>query len=228
MSAPLTDIFFDLDHTLWDFEKNSAATFEMLFTKHQIDIDLQRFNTVYKPINRRYWKAYRNAEISKETLRFGRLRDAFDTLNYGVDSDLIQQLSEGYINYLTSFSHVFDYTHETLSYLQSKYRLHILTNGFKEIQSKKLSGARIDHFFTCVINAEEVGVKKPHRAIFSAALDQAKVSAECALMIGDDLEADVLGAINAGIRAIHFNNEALDTDSRCISISCLSELQRLL
>jgi len=228
MNSPITDIFFDLDHTLWDFERNSAATFELLFERHQLPIDLQHFNTVYAPINRRYWKAYRNAEISKETLRYGRLKDAFDELNLVIDDALINHLAEGYIQHLTSFSHVFDHTHDTLSYLKSKYRLHILTNGFKEIQHKKLSGARIDQFFSCIINAEEVGVKKPHPEIFSAALQMAQVKPESALMIGDDLEADVLGALNVGIRAIHFNNEQLPTDSRCTSISCLSELKKLL
>lgn len=228
MNSPITDIFFDLDHTLWDFERNSAATFELLFERHQLPIDLQHFNTVYTPINRRYWKAYRNAEISKETLRYGRLKDAFDELNLVIDDALINHLAEGYIQHLTSFSHVFDHTHDTLSYLKSKYRLHILTNGFKEIQHKKLSGARIDQFFSCIINAEEVGVKKPHPEIFSAALQMAQVKPESALMIGDDLEADVLGALNVGIRAIHFNNEQLPTDSRCTSISCLSELKKLL
>jgi putative hydrolase of the HAD superfamily len=161
-------------------------------------------------------------------LRYGRLKEAFDSLNITLEEGLIEQLADGYIQHLTSFSHVFPHTHDTLNYLQSKYRLHILTNGFKEIQYKKLSGARMDQFFTCIINAEEVGVKKPHPEIFFAALEKAGVQPQCALMIGDDLEADVLGALNAGILAIHFNNEQLVTDSRCVSISCLSELKKLL
>lgn len=228
MNGQLTDIFFDLDHTLWDFEKNSAATFELLFQTHQLGVNLKEFNALYTPINRRYWKAYQNSEISKETLRYGRLKDAFDALNLTLEEGLIHQLAEGYMQHLTSFSHVFAHTHDTLSYLKSKYRLHILTNGFKEIQHKKLSGAKIDQFFSCVINAEEVGVKKPHPEIFIAALQMAKVKPECALMIGDDLEADVYGALNAGIQAIHFNIEQLETDTSCSSITCLSELKGLL
>ena len=230
MNSPITDIFFDLDHTLWDFERNSAATFELLFERYQLSIDLQHFNSVYTPINRRYWKAYRNAEISKETLRYGRLKDAFDELNLAVEDELIHHLAEGYIQHLTSFSHVFDHTHNTLSYLKSKYRLHILTNGFKEIQYKKLSGARIDQFFSCIINAEEVGVKKPHPEIFSAALQMAKVRPECALMIGDDLEADVLGALNVGMSAIHFNKDKIEqvNDTPLVTIKNLIELKTLL
>ena len=123
---------------------------------------------------------------------------------------------------------MFDHTHSTLEYLRPKYKLHILTNGFKEIQHKKLSGAQIDQYFSCVINAEEVGVKKPDPEIFNAALKRAKVRPEQALMIGDDLEADVHGALNAGWSALHFNNENLESDPNCVSFSCLSELQRIL
>lgn len=228
MNGQLTDIFFDLDHTLWDFEKNSAATFELLFKTYQLGVNLEEFNALYSPINRRYWKAYQNSEISKETLRYGRLKDAFDALNITLEEALIQQLADGYIQHLTSFSHVFPHTHDTLNYLKSKYRLHILTNGFKEIQYKKLSGAGMDQFFTCIINAEEIGVKKPHPDIFFAALEKAGVQPHCALMVGDDLEADVHGALNAGIQAIHFNLEQLETDTSCVSITCLSELKSLL
>jgi putative hydrolase of the HAD superfamily len=224
----ITDIFFDLDHTLWDFERNSAATFEHLLEKHELELRLQDFLAVYVPINRVYWKAYRQAEVTKEQLRYGRLKDAFDELGYAVNDTTIHALAEGYITHLTSFSHVFDHTHSTLEYLRPKYKLHILTNGFKEIQHKKLSGAQIDQYFSCVINAEEVGVKKPDPEIFDAALKRAKVRPEQALMIGDDLEADVHGALNAGWSALHFNNENLESDPNCVSFSCLSELQRLL
>jgi len=224
----ITDIFFDLDHTLWDFERNSAATFQHLLEKHELQLRLQDFLAVYVPINRAYWKAYRQAEVTKEQLRYGRLKDAFDELGYAVNDTTIHALAEGYITHLTSFSHVFDHTHSTLEYLRPKYKLHILTNGFKEIQHKKLSGAQIDQFFSCVINAEEVGVKKPDPEIFDAALKRAKVRPEQALMIGDDLEADVHGALNAGWSALHFNNENLESDPNCVSFSCLSELQRLL
>ena len=224
----ITDIFFDLDHTLWDFERNSAATFQHLLEKHELQLRLQDFLAVYVPINRAYWKAYRQAEVTKEQLRYGRLKDAFDELGHAVNDATIHALAEGYITHLTSFSHVFDHTHSTLEYLRPKYKLHILTNGFKEIQHKKLSGAQIDQFFSCVINAEEVGVKKPDPEIFDAALKRAKVRPEQALMIGDDLEADVHGALNAGWSALHFNNENLESDPNCVSFSCLSELQRIL
>lgn len=161
-------------------------------------------------------------------MRYGRLKDAFDKLGHPVNDTIIHDLAEGYITHLTSFSHVFDHTHSTLEYLSTKYRLHILTNGFKEIQHKKLSGAQIDQFFSCVINAEEVGVKKPDPEIFNAALKRAEVLPEQALMIGDDLEADVYGALNAGWSALHFNNDDLASDPNCVSFSCLSELKQLL
>ena len=92
----IKNIFFDLDHTLWDFEKNSALTFELLFKKYNLDIDLNSFLVVYVPINLEYWRLYRNEVISKEYLRYNRLNDVFKKLNINVSSDLINKISYDY------------------------------------------------------------------------------------------------------------------------------------
>ena len=93
LSGTIKHIFFDLDHTLWDFEKNSNRTFEQIFEKHRIDVDLQRFKAIYNPINHNYWKLYREEKISKADLRYGRLKDTFNALNYETDDTLIDLLS---------------------------------------------------------------------------------------------------------------------------------------
>ena len=93
----IKNIFFDLDHTLWDFEKNSALTFELLFKKYNLEIDLNSFLVVYVPINLEYWRLYRNEVISKEYLRYNRLNDVFKKLNINVSSDLINKISYDYI-----------------------------------------------------------------------------------------------------------------------------------
>ena len=137
-------IFFDLDHTLWDFEKNSAATFELLFDKFNISLDINEFLTIYVPVNLEYWKLYREGKILKEELRYRRLSDVFNRCDYTISDRMIGEMADGYIEYLSSFTHVFDYTKELLDYLVDRYPLHILTNGFAEIQSKKLKGAGLD------------------------------------------------------------------------------------
>ena len=200
----ITDIFFDLDHTLWDFEKNSALTFHNILTEHQIPVELDPFLEVYIPINFSFWKLYREEKISKKDLRYQRLKTTFDKLNIAVSDNTIHQLSEDYIRLLPQFNHLLTGARSTLEYLLPKYRLHIITNGFREVQGQKMRTSKIDHYFEHVIDSESVGVKKPNPLIFKHALETAKVAAANSLMIGDSLEAYVLGAKDMGIQPIHF------------------------
>lgn len=224
----ISHVFFDLDHTLWDFDKNSALTFEKIFEINEINIELDAFLEVYVPINFQYWKLYREEKIDKSKLRFGRLHDAFNELDIKVNPSMIYTLSDDYITYLCTFNHLFEGTLEILEYLQPKYELHIITNGFKEVQQGKLNNANIDHFFNTVTNSEMVGVKKPNPKIFNRALNGAKANIENSIMIGDNLEADVFGALNMGLDAICFNyhNEVLNGDVK--HVDNLLELKRYL
>jgi putative hydrolase of the HAD superfamily len=209
----ISHVFFDLDHTLWDFDKNSALTFEKIFSINNLEINIDEFLEVYVPINFQYWKLYREEKIGKDKLRYGRLNDAFNILQIEVKRSMIYKLSDDYITYLCTFNNLFEGTMEILEYLYSKYQLHIITNGFKEVQQGKLNNSNINRFFSTITNSEMVGVKKPNPKIFNYALSVAKAKIENSIMIGDNLEADVQGALNIGLDAICFNyhNEVLDT-----------------
>ncbi|MGK0325357.1 MAG: putative hydrolase of the HAD superfamily [Polaribacter sp.] len=222
-------VFFDLDHTLWDFEKNSDLAFKKVFGKQNITIDLNSFLTVYKPLNLEYWKLYREEKISKDELRYGRLKNTFDAVNYAITDDLIDVIAVEYIDSLPDFNHLFEYTFEILEYLKDKYQLHIITNGFEEIQIKKMESSNILHYFNSVITSESVGVKKPNPKVFYHALKVANAKKENSIMIGDNIEADVLGAINIGMQAIHcnFEQEKL-ADLNVISIASLLEIKQYL
>ena len=221
-------IFFDLDHTLWDFDKNSALAFEMLFKEEKINIGLQEFLDAYLPININYWELYRNNQISKESLRLGRLKDSFELLQMEVSAEIIGVLSEKYIQFLPNYNHLLEDTVEVLEYLHSKYQLHIITNGFEEIQHHKLVNSKIAAYFSTVTTSEEAGVKKPHLQIFEKALQKSNALSKNSLMIGDNYEADVQGAINAGMRSVYFDyyrkNEILATPQ----IQKLNELRKYL
>ncbi|MGB0185525.1 MAG: YjjG family noncanonical pyrimidine nucleotidase [Flavobacteriaceae bacterium] len=221
-------LFFDLDHTLWDFDKNSALTFEKIFEINNIEVELNSFLDVYMPINLAYWKLYREEKIDKTSLRFARLKDAFDALGVKVSTQLIYKLSDDYITHLSTFNHLFDGTITILDYLKPKYTLHIITNGFKEVQHGKLNKSGIAHYFETVTNSEMVGVKKPNSKIFKHALDLAKATAEQSLMIGDNLEADILGALNFGIDAVCFNYHKENIPNEIESINQLLELKQYL
>ncbi|MGC1516012.1 MAG: YjjG family noncanonical pyrimidine nucleotidase [Maribacter sp.] len=224
----ITDIFFDLDHTLWDFEKNSALTFEKIFVQQQIDVDLEDFLKVYVPANLKYWKLYREEKITKAALRYERLKSVFDTVGYTASDDLIHFLSEEYINHLSSFNHLFPDAVEVLDYLKPRYRLHIITNGFQEIQEKKLRNSGIHAYFEHIIDSEMAGVKKPNPIIFNLALSRAKVAPQRALMIGDSLEADILGAIGVGLHTLHFNAHGGEAHDYGPVIYNLKEIKSLL
>ncbi|WP_289044657.1 YjjG family noncanonical pyrimidine nucleotidase [uncultured Olleya sp.] len=198
-------VFFDLDHTLWDFDKNSALTFDFIFKKHKVSTNIKDFLSFYEPINLQYWKLYRDEKVTKDYLRYHRLKDTFDALNFTVQDNLIHQLSDDYITNLSSFNHVFEGTFQLLDYLKTKYTLHIITNGFKEAQNNKLKASKLDHYFETITNSESAGVKKPNPKIFNFALNSAKAETSNSIMIGDNYEADIQGALNIGLDAICFN-----------------------
>ena len=222
-------VFFDLDHTLWDFEKNSDLTFHKLFKDYSIDLEVSSFLAVYKPINLKFWRLYREEKISKENLRYQRLKEAFDVVNYDASDDLINVLAIKYIEIMPNFNHLFEGTFDILDYLKEKYQLHIITNGFEEVQSRKMKSSNIDHYFNQVITSESVGVKKPNPRVFEYALNIANASKENSIMIGDSIEADIEGALNFGLKAIHcdFENTG-DINTLFDTVTSLSDLKQYL
>lgn len=221
-------IFFDLDHTLWDFEANSKKAFETIFIKNKVEVDFNDFITTYSPINHKYWKLYRDNKVSKEDLRYGRLMDAFSELDYSVTDNLIHTLAKEYIDYLPNHNLLFDGAIDILNYLKPNYKLHMITNGFEEVQYKKMKNANLLPFFDQIITSEEVGVKKPNSKIFHYALEKSDAIPEESMMIGDNFEADILGAKNVGMHTIfcEFNGEI--ATEKVITVSKLSQIKNYL
>ena len=221
-------IFFDLDHTLWDFETNSDIAFETIFKKYGVGVDLQKFLNYYRGINQNYWRLYRNEKITKEELRVGRLRDTFKKIKHEANFELINNLSIDYIEVLPKNNHLFDGAHEILEHLKLKYKLHIITNGFNEVQYKKLENSGLSGYFDKIITSEDAGVKKPNPIIFKYALEKAQTTSKESIMIGDNWEADVMGAINNGLDAIYFNYEKKTVGENIKSVNQLIEIKQYL
>ena len=217
-------VFFDLDHTLWDFERNSALTFETIFRKRRIDVNLKEFLDVYSPINYEYWRLYRNNKVSKEELRYGRLQKSFKELGRDIDDDAIDKLSNDYILHLPDHNHLFKGTMELLEYLKPKYKLHIITNGFEEVQHKKLKNSNIESYFDVVVTSEMAGVKKPNPIIFDLALKLASAVPDESVMIGDSYEADIEGANNAGMQSIFFDLNQVELPENSLKTDNLLEI----
>jgi YjjG family noncanonical pyrimidine nucleotidase len=221
----IAHVFFDLDHTIWDFDKNSTLAFDKIFRAQFPLINTEEFIQVYSPINHACWKLYQIDQITHDELRYKRLRDTFDRLDYPISDDEINQMAIDYITYLPENNQLFEGAEEILTYLYGKYTLHIITNGFSEVQYKKIHNSGISKYFKSITNSEKAGVKKPHPLIYEYALASASATKENAIMIGDCIEADVKGALNYGIEAIFFNPEKKEIPFDVPTISKLIDLK---
>jgi len=228
MKTNITDVFFDLDHTLWDFDKNSEMAFDRIFKNRFPEIKIQDFIAKYAPINQECWKLYQNDKITHLELRYNRLKFSFDALNINISDENINQIANDYIEFLTDNNHLFDGAIEVLDYLRPKYRLHIITNGFANVQDKKINNALLSGYFQTITNSELAGVKKPNSIIFDYAVNVAKASKQNSVMIGDCLDADVNGALNAGLDAIFFNDKKITVPDNIKQINHLLELKKYL
>ncbi|WP_264520609.1 YjjG family noncanonical pyrimidine nucleotidase [Flavobacterium sp. N1994] len=224
----ITDIFFDLDHTLWDFDKNSILAFDKIFREHHPTIDTNAFIEVYAPINQACWKLYQVDKITHEELRYNRLKQSFDRIEYAISDEAIDKIAHDYIEFLPDNNQLFEGAIEILDYLEPKYNLHIITNGFAEVQQRKINNSGLQHYFKTITNSEMAGVKKPHRNIFEFALSLANVAKENAIMIGDCIDADVRGALDFGMKAVLFDEKEIHNIHGVVTIKHLLELKNMM
>ena len=207
---PYKHLFFDLDHTLWDFETNSKETLHEVFHRNQLDKtltnDFDGFHSSYSAHNKRLWDKYHHGLIKQDELRWKRMWHAL--LDYKNGSEpLARQLSVEYLEILPTKQAVFPYTKEILDYLRGKnYTMHLITNGFEQIQFGKLQNSGLTKYFTHVVTSEKAMSLKPHKEIFEFALQLANAKKEESIMIGDNLDADIKGAMDAGLDTIFVNH----------------------
>ncbi len=223
--------FFDLDRTLWNFEKNSHEALEELYESRnlsQLGIkNCSDFVTKYKEINEEFWALYRDHKITKKVLRKGRFRKAFES--FGIqDEQLADEFGEFYIRLCPTKTNLVEGAIETLDYLRSKYKLHIITNGFEETQSAKLTETGLNRYFEHVITSEMVQRRKPNPIIFEFALEKAGALPQNSAMVGDDLATDIKGAETVGMTSIFFNpRKTPHNSSPSLEIQCLTRLCEL-
>ncbi len=203
------DIFFDLDHTIWDFDKNARETLHDLYYKYNFDAltgvnSPETFIKTYTANNHRLWNLYHHGKIDKATLRKARFEDTFSQLGFS-PTLFPWTFEEEYLAICPTKTNLFPHAHETLAYLASRYKLHLISNGFKEACEIKLANSKLSPYFQTIVISENVGVNKPDPAIFRHALANGAASVGTSVMIGDNLDADVRGAQNVGIDAIYFN-----------------------
>jgi putative hydrolase of the HAD superfamily len=203
-------LFFDLDHTLWDFETNAKHTFLELHTSHALQAkgvpDFEQFFARYSYHNERLWERYTKGFIKQEELRWKRMWLALLDFKLA-DEVLSKQMSVQFLELLPTKKVLFPYTVEILSYLkEKKYRMHLITNGFEKVQFNKLQQSNLHPYFEEVITSEASNSLKPNKEIFDYALAKTGAKVEESIMIGDNLDADIQGGINAGMDTIFVNH----------------------
>ncbi len=211
-------IFWDLDGTLWDLYGNTTIALTQLFQRFESsnfrDISIEHFLNCYTKHNEKVWALSREGKIAKEELRNKRFFDLFDEVKAEYDLDFVDLFATEFLAICPRLPHLIEGAREILEQTKGNYTHVILTNGFIEVQGFKMAAAEIEQYFSTVVYSEEAGVRKPHAAIFELALKRANCNAEEALMIGDDWDADILGARNAGIDQVFFTA----TEKRLVEI----------
>ena len=209
-------LFFDLDHTLWDFEANAKeALYDLNITyelKQRGVYSFDSFFNQYSYHNSKLWDRYTKGFIKQEELRWKRMWLAL--LDFKIaDEALAKQMSLGFLEILPLKKNLFPYTIEILTYLKEKgYAMHLITNGFDAIQHSKLASSNLRHFFTEVITSENSNSLKPNREIFEFAMQRCGTEPDDCIMIGDNLDADIGGAMNAGLDTIFVNHLGIEAD----------------
>ncbi|GAB4041671.1 YjjG family noncanonical pyrimidine nucleotidase [Spirosoma jeollabukense] len=205
-------LFFDLDHTLWDFDRNSAECIAELFDTFQLaDLGIpsaEEFSRHFIAINRQLWADYDKNLIEHGYIRKHRFPMVFRAL--GVDESAVHvDLNAEYLRLLPRKPHLLDSARDVLDYLKGRYTMHIITNGFAEIQATKMESSEIAHYFTHVITSENANAKKPDPLVFQYAMEISGTTADVSLMIGDNYEADILGAKSVGLDTVFYNPEGV-------------------
>lgn len=230
--AGIKHVFFDLDHTLWDFEKNSETVIAWLLETYEVEksyhITTADFIKAYKKINHKLWHLYSLKKISKEELRNTRFTKTLK--KFGIKNESLGLLlEEDYIATSPYQTNLLEGTNEILAYLKPTYTLHILTNGFKEVQHIKLHESGIKKHFNTIFISEEMGFQKPDKEIFMAAQQQAGISSNECIMIGDNFTNDIEGALNAGWKAVYLSpKKKRSKNNDLFQIKNLLELKELL
>ena len=225
-------IIFDLDRTLWDFETNARKALYEIYNEHSLKErgvdDFDEFEKKYKEINEVCWDDYRNGKLKKEILR--NLRFELTLKAYGInDRKTILEISELYLYKSPRLTKVIEGAHDILDYLSSSYQLHILTNGFVEVQGIKMEKSGLKPYFDQVVASEFAGEKKPHPQAFEFTLDRIKAKAKECLMIGDDPISDIKGAHDVGIDSVYFNPDNNSPSAYATyTIKKLRELKKIL
>lgn len=202
-----THLFFDLDHTLWDYERNSEATLLQLYDEYNLlqvaSFSASDFVKCFTKTNDQLWDRFHSGQIDQDYIREKRFPQIFK--EFDQEFDFSKRMSDEYIGRCPSMGYIFPGALELLDHLNGRYELHIITNGFADIQDIKLSTTGLENYFGEIVISGNTGFRKPQKEIFQYALDKTGADHRSSIMIGDSIESDIQGAKNANMDQVLFN-----------------------
>lgn len=206
-------LFFDLDHTLWDFERNAHECLHEIYDIHHLKglgvSSLADFLTNFSEINKKYWEMLEKNEITIEQLRRRRFQEAINKSGADIDEEFGLKVNDSFLELLPHKAHLIDGAIKILDYLAPRYELHIISNGWQDVQVQKLKSSEITHYFGEIITNERANARKPDKQIFEYAIQTTNASIDSSLMIGDNYEADIRGAMNANLDTVFYNPDKI-------------------
>lgn len=225
-------LFFDLDHTLWDFDANAKETLVEIYALFQLEgkgvIPFEDFYKLYKIHNEILWDRYHKGFITGEELKWKRMWRTL--LEFKIaDEELAKEMSAKFLEILPTKKLLFPHTTEVLDYLKEKnYELHLITNGFEKTQHTKLNNSGLTVYFNHIVTSEGSNSVKPQKEIFHYALNKAGAALHHSIMLGDNLEADIQGAMNVGMDNIFVNHIHVSTTMKpTYTVTSLKELKNI-
>jgi putative hydrolase of the HAD superfamily len=226
-------VFIDLDDTIWDFHANSMNSLQITFDHLGLDAyfnSFEDFFEIYRKRNLELWELHGKGEITKSFLQAERFY--YPLRKVGIEDERVgEKMGKMYLELMTERTILIPHARELLDYLSTKYTLTIISNGFSEVQYRKLKNSNLAHYFAHVVLSEDVGALKPDRKIFDFALKLNDAQAEECIMIGDIFRLDVIGAQNAGIDQIFFNlhkQELKENETASYVVESLKEIFEIL
>lgn len=222
-------LFFDLDHTLWDFEANSFDCLSDIYQEFNIassGFSVVQFHSAFSEINKSLWTQLERNTIEQENIRKYRFQLTLKKLDSEISTTESENMNAHFLAALPTRTKLITDCKEVLDVLKSSYSLHILSNGYAPIQLKKIQNGGIADFFNKVVTNDLANARKPSKDIFNYSLKETGSTIQEALMIGDSYEADILGAKKAGWDTIHFTEK--DDPTENLSTVKIKHLKQLL
>lgn len=225
-------LFFDLDHTLWDFDRNTSEAISELYQIFNFSkwtfFEFNDFMVIFNEVNNYLWNKFNHGQIGRDELRHKRFALILGELGVS-EKEIPEGIGEKYLELAPIKPNVIPYTHEILSYLKPNYQLHIISNGFDDVQHSKMKASKIHEYFDLIVTSDSSGYRKPQKGIFEYAMKEAGASKSDSIMIGDNMETDIIGAQNAYMDHIFFNPNGFQHDLNVTyEISSLKQIMNIL